>query len=993
VKNGLATLGKTLRWSAGVTLLLAALAAVAVYLVSLRVDDYRDEIAEVLSREINLEIRLDGRLRVTFTPDLRIQIGGARAMLPGAGEIVRVNELEADLDLLRSVLARSVRFDGIAVREGVVTLPSEMSGKEIIVDVLSLRNLEGGAGHIAVAARGRLGDSPLSLDGSLIPRRAWTGAVAEGSDPPFSGDMMLGLGEIRLRMHGRLGLPLAEDSVDIELALEAPGYESAAVLVGSPGVVDLTGLGKIHASGRLVHGPTDLALLGLGLEIALDPHDSAGSNRVSARGDIFELSTTPRLALDLEVSTDDAARLTERFRGEADGMTLGRGTVRLSGTPDALRFSDIDLQLAHRAGTTAGVRGLAERSGEIWSLELRATLEADDNGAFLDTLSQAVGPVGNYLREAPLLEQAAVREVGPFAASFSARGRYDDVMSLALSDVSIETGSHGKNHARLTGDLRNVVPAPSGVALTLELDSPLGSPIFQALVPGSPALTHFSGRTKLTDAGGALQLREYRVTAVAAGGVRLSLAGDSLELQNLNEFDLVLAIEAERLSTVGALFDLPMPPAGPVLIETPLAYRPDAIRAEGFSVRVGESLASGSFLFERRPGGVPRLALSAQADSARLVDLGVGSLVQEINRRKQEGSTRHDGIDGAESDDDSLNLDAPLPIAGLSSFEGTLDLRIGTLTGRGGLKLQNVNLSVGLDDGYLATNAVDLEWSGGRMRLEIEIDSKAVTPSAGLRVQGSGIPAELLLAQWDVEDAVGGPLELNVELHTQGDTARQAIAGLDGRVFLEMGAGRIATKYSHAMQLDYVYSLDPGRRPAYEETNCIVGHFDLHDERVRLETVFFDSGEKQVLATGDISLVDGGLSLLLTPRFKDSLPGSMAAAIRVSGTLDDPKPQVEPLATASATTRGLIERTLAPARRYFPRLSQSVEDVIRATDNAADVTGADLVTQFWIADEPLECSTMAEGVRRDAERSMDRPLRNLLLEPLQRVPAPGARRP
>jgi hypothetical protein len=279
------------------------------------------------------------------------------------------------------------------------------------------------------------------------------------------------------------------------------------------------------------------------------------------------------------------------------------------------------------------------------------------------------------------------------------------------------------------------------------------------------------------------------------------------------------------------------------------------------------------------------------------------------------------------------------------------------------------------------------------MMLEMEIDSNAVRPSAALSVQGSGIPAKLLLAQWDVHDAAEGPLQLNIELRTQGETAREAIAGLDGRVFVELGAGRVSTKYSHAMQLDYAYPLDRSRRPAYEETNCIVGHFDVHDERVRLETVFFDSTEKQVLATGDISLVDGGLSLLLTPRFKGNLPASVAAAIRVSGTLGDPKSSVEPLATATAATRGLVDRTLAPARKYLPKISQGVGDLIRTTDKAAVATGTDALTQFWTGETLLECRVMTDGVRSDAERSTNRPLRNLLYEPPQLAPRPKARTP
>jgi hypothetical protein len=113
----------------------------------------------------------------------------------------------------------------------------------------------------------------------------------------------------------------------------------------------------------------------------------------------------------------------------------------------------------------------------------------------------------------------------------------------------------------------------------------------------------------------------------------------------------------------------------------------------------------------------------------------------------------------------------------------------------------------------------------------------------------------------------------------------------------------------------------------------------------------------------------------------------------VSGTLGDPKPSVEPLATATAATRGLVDRTLAPARKYLPNISEGVGDLIRTTDKAAVATGTDALTQFWTGEALLECRAMTDGVRRDAERSTNRPLRNLLYEPPQLAPWPKARTP
>jgi hypothetical protein len=56
-------------------------------------------------------------------------------------------------------------------------------------------------------------------------------------------------------------------------------------------------------------------------------------------------------------------------------------------------------------------------------------------------------------------------------------------------------------------------------------------------------------------------------------------------------------------------------------------------------------------------------------------------------------------------------------------------------------------------------------------------------------------------------------------------------------------------------------------------------------------------------------------------------------------------------------------------------------------------TGTDAVTQFWTGETLLECKAMTDGVRRDAERSTNRPLRHLLYEPRQLAPRPKASRP
>lgn len=121
-----------------------------------------------------------------------------------------------------------------------------------------------------------------------------------------------------------------------------------------------------------------------------------------------------------------------------------------------------------------------------------------------------------------------------------------------------------------------------------------------------------------------------------------------------------------------------------------------------------------------------------------------------------------------------------LPIERLRSLDGNLDLSVGSLTLRK-LPLENFVLKARGKGGLLDLQTLRGNLFGGRVESAASLDVRPALAQLSMQMQLSSIPVERLLESQGEKVTLKGQLNLDSDLHTQGNSQKDWIDNLNGK--------------------------------------------------------------------------------------------------------------------------------------------------------------------------------------------------------------------
>ncbi|VBB47516.1 putative AsmA family protein [uncultured Desulfatiglans sp.] len=211
-----------------------------------------------------------------------------------------------------------------------------------------------------------------------------------------------------------------------------------------------------------------------------------------------------------------------------------------------------------------------------------------------------------------------------------------------------------------------------------------------------------------------------------------------------------------------------------------------------------------------------------------------------------------------------------------------------------------------------------VQLSDGRLRIEdLKADTEAgsVTGRFHFKAAERGIVLDALckVTKLDVsrmlkklgeKPSLEGELDADLDLQGQGASFAEIMAGLDGKVSLVMGAGRIDSSGVDFWGADVVQSLmqvvDPARRPrSTTDFNCLVAGFLVTGGLARSTALVLDTDVTSLVGEGQVNLRYETLDLefALIPKSGLSVPGlgkvgitigQLTRPFKVGGTLKKP---------------------------------------------------------------------------------------------------------
>jgi hypothetical protein len=181
-----------------------------------------------------------------------------------------------------------------------------------------------------------------------------------------------------------------------------------------------------------------------------------------------------------------------------------------------------------------------------------------------------------------------------------------------------------------------------------------------------------------------------------------------------------------------------------------------------------------------------------------------------------------------------------------------------------------------------------------------------------------------LMAQFEEDTRFAGLVDTSFDLRSRGRTALDLRANLSGTFYAVQRGGTLALDYSRRFVTNMVkVSLPDLQFEAPPRLGCIGADFEIHRGMLTVQKLVLAGDATTVWGEGRIDLARGEYDLTLTPRALDPGLLSIAATVRVTGPLADPRFSAVPRTIATSLVRGLFANIRRPAEPVVRTLARA----------------------------------------------------------------------
>jgi uncharacterized protein involved in outer membrane biogenesis len=264
--------------------------------------------------------------------------------------------------------------------------------------------------------------------------------------------------------------------------------------------------------------------------------------------------------------------------------------------------------------------------------------------------------------------------------------------------------------------------------------------------------------------------------------------------------------------------------------------------------------------------------------------------------------------------------DKPLSLDALRIVDTTVTMQIGQIL-LPWLAVRDLSVDVTLEDGHLLAEPLKCSVGGGSVegRFDLRPADQAVAMTMDLEV--AQLQLGPMLEELGVERYLEGTLGADIEFHGQGISIASLMAGLNGRLLVVMGDGRIKNRYIDLLggnlTLQVYRLVHPlSQKEEYSETNCLVSHFDIKDGLAECKALVLDTKYTSVLGGGNLDLRTEKVNLAFKLSPKNGIGhgrvggiglslGNLVKSFKLGGTLANPAISVNPKGAAITVGKAL----------------------------------------------------------------------------------------
>lgn len=259
---------------------------------------------------------------------------------------------------------------------------------------------------------------------------------------------------------------------------------------------------------------------------------------------------------------------------------------------------------------------------------------------------------------------------------------------------------------------------------------------------------------------------------------------------------------------------------------------------------------------------------------------------------------------------EKLFTSTPFPLASFKAADVEIEFHSNKLITKSVI-VENLKLGLKLNNGRLKLNQTGTV-AGGDIAATVNLDASNENNAI---LQNDMTIAQLELGQLPSikEKGIisGGKTDIHIQTQGQGSTIAEIMAGLNGKVLIKIGAGKIAStlldKGSTDLLVGMLSMLDPrAKKIDGSLLECAVVKFTIKDGIAKTDQgIALMTNQLQIVGSGTIDLKTEQLDIGFKPKVSQGFGldlSQFAGLIRVGGTLTNPAPKID---AAAALTTGL----------------------------------------------------------------------------------------
>src|SRR3972149_265163 len=358
---------------------------------------------------------------------------------------------------------------------------------------------------------------------------------------------------------------------------------------------------------------------------------------------------------------------------------------------------------------------------------------------------------------------------------------------------------------------------------------------------------------------------------------KLTIDGKLTDLKKTDGSDLNINFQSTSLADLNGFIDSELPALGPVSLIANVSDRKGSYHLQDMKFKADKTDMTGNMIINIK-GDRPAVTATLKSD---LLDL-----TPFESAKKEEQKVKKTKVFSSE----------PLPLDSLKSMDANLDIIAKKIKTRD-LDLDNVKLVMTLSNGKLVLKPLNTDMGGGNFAMQMDLDtsnSKTARLSTKIDIknfQPSSLP--------DYKDKItGGKTDATIDVSGRGNSIAAIMAGLNGKMLVQMGAGTLKSSSTTKATTDVLTSafnaMNPGAGGSEDtEIRCGVVNLTIKDGIATADKgIAFDTKKMNIIGSGIINLKTEELDIAIDPQAREGVgisAGQLAELVKIGGTLAEPK--------------------------------------------------------------------------------------------------------